>query len=305
MRLRYNREGTRHTAFWRRVVRTASNFPYLDNLPLAPLHYSATAVMVETEAADTGRSFIQFSTRLRRFDSQMQRPLLLVPVLASAVLLAGACGGSDDSSNPGVITEPILPTAVTQAPATVSPESLLRGFVYPIAGACLPESDTLMPNAPRPYRNGVHEGIDLYESDSCTLVGRGTEVLAAKAGTVIRADSQFTELTASELSRLQASPNTPEALDRFRGRQVWIDHGNGIVTRYAHLGGIAPGIAAGKSVTAGQVIAYVGESGTPESVNAPNTDNHLHFEVRLGPNYAGQGSPPTEVRRIYQAIFNP
>lgn len=162
-----------------------------------------------------------------------------------------------------------------------------------------------MPNAPRPYRNGTHEGMDLYESDNCARIGRGTEVVAAKAGRVIRADSGYKELTLTELNQLQANPNTPEALDRFRGRQVWIDHGNGVVTRYAHLGGIAPGLNVGMTVSAGQLIAYVGESGTPESVNAPGTDNHLHFEVRLGATYAGQGMPPAEVRRFYQSVFKP
>ena len=122
---------------------------------------------------------------------------------------------------------------------------------------------------------------------------------------MIRVDSDYKELTLTELNQLQANSNTPEALDRFRGRQVWIDHGNGVVTRYAHLGGIAPGLNVGMTVSAGQLIAYVGESGTPESVNAPGTDNHLHFEVRLGATYAGQGMPPAEVRRVYQSVFKP
>jgi murein DD-endopeptidase MepM/ murein hydrolase activator NlpD len=33
-----------------------------------------------------------------------------------------------------------------------------------------------------------------------------------------------------------------EALDQFGGRQVWIDHGGGVVTTYNHLGAITPGI---------------------------------------------------------------
>jgi len=229
----------------------------------------------------------------------------ITPALAGMLWLAVACGSSSEPSNSGVIVEPITPTPQAASTPTASPESLLKEFILPIVGACLPQSDSLMPNAPRPYRNGTHEGIDLYESDNCIRIRRGTEVVAAKAGSVVRADIVFSQLTLSELNQLQANPNTPEALDRFRGRQVWIDHGNGIVTRYAHLQGIAPGIVVGKAVGAGQVVAYVGESGTPESVTAPGTDNHLHFEVRVGSSYAGQGLPASEVRRIYQGVFKP
>jgi murein DD-endopeptidase MepM/ murein hydrolase activator NlpD len=100
-------------------------------------------------------------------------------------------------------------------------------------------------------------------------------------------------------------PTSDEAMDRFRGRQVWIDHGGGVVTRYAHLLGIAPGITAGLSVKAGQVIAYVGESGTPESVTNPGTENHLHFELRVGQAYLGQGQSAAKVRQEYKALFSP
>src|SRR5690606_17294390 len=42
-----------------------------------------------------------------------------------------------------------------------------RGFTMPIEGACLPSRDAVMPNAPRAYRNGVHEGVDFYNGDIC------------------------------------------------------------------------------------------------------------------------------------------
>ena len=94
-----------------------------------------------------------------------------------------------------------------------------------------------------------------------------------------------------------------QALDRYRGRQVWIDHGNGVVTRYAHLSRIADGINVGVSVSQGQLIAYVGNSGTPESVTDPNAEMHLHFELRVGDIYLGKGLPPAEVRSLYEKAF--
>lgn len=58
--------------------------------------------------------------------------------------------------------------------------------------------------------------------------------------------------------------------DNGGGLQVAIDHGNGIVTRYNHLGSI--GVAAGDAVARGQTIAEVGCTGLC-------TGPHVHFEV--------------------------
>lgn len=56
------------------------------------------------------------------------------------------------------------------------------------------------------------------------------------------------------------------------GREVEIDHGNGIVTVYGHLNGW--NVRAGESVVKGQVIGFVGHSGR-------TTGNHLHYEVQV------------------------
>jgi murein DD-endopeptidase MepM/ murein hydrolase activator NlpD len=167
-----------------------------------------------------------------------------------------------------------------------------------------------MPNAPRDYRGGTHEGIDFYQVDNCTAVHEGTPVRAAKDGTVIRADLAYHSLTQAELDAADAKvanghANDPDVLDLFRGRQVWVDHGHGIVTRYAHLSGIGEGIQVGAKVAQGEVIAYVGESGTPESISAPGTEEHLHFELRTNDTYLGAGLPPDEVRALYTALFEP
>jgi murein DD-endopeptidase MepM/ murein hydrolase activator NlpD len=56
------------------------------------------------------------------------------------------------------------------------------------------------------------------------------------------------------------------------GNCLEISHGNGVVTRYAHMSGFRA--RAGQSVAAGDVIGAIGNSGR-------STGPHLHFEVRI------------------------
>ncbi len=189
----------------------------------------------------------------------------------------------------------------------LDPEDL-RGFAIPVDDGCLPDSDRLMPNAPREYRNGFHEGVDWYNGLACASVREGTPVMAMYEGFVIRADHDYVEITIeqiNEFSRRTAELGYTEEpiLDIYRGRQVWIYHGNGVVTRYAHLGVIVPSLKVGHWVQRGQVVGGIGESGTPESITAPGTELHLHAEVRIGESFLGSGLPPGEVRALYRKLF--
>lgn len=87
-----------------------------------------------------------------------------------------------------------------------------------------------------------HEGIDISSP-------YGTKVVAAAEGVVIESGS-----------------------DAGYGKVVVIDHGYGIVTRYAHLS--ASYVPVGKKVKKGEVIGAVGNSGK-------STGPHVHYEVRI------------------------
>ena len=95
-------------------------------------------------------------------------------------------------------------------------------------------------------RNGkLHKGID-YFSDT------GGDVLAAGDGVIKE------RVTRSDF-----------------GNMVVIDHGDGVFTRYAHLASFGSGVTEGASVTTGQVLGPIGNTGASSIV-------HLHYEILTG-----------------------
>jgi murein DD-endopeptidase MepM/ murein hydrolase activator NlpD len=95
-------------------------------------------------------------------------------------------------------------------------------------------------NDPFTGERAQHRGLDFAGT-------RGSEVLSVASGVVIWAGSRA-----------------------GYGSMVEIDHGNGYQTRYAHNDKL--NVRAGDHITAGQVIALMGDSGR---ASAP----HVHFEV--------------------------
>ncbi len=130
-------------------------------------------------------------------------------------------------------TSPSTPPVTGGPPPEVGAPSA-SGFVWPVNGAV---------TSPFGYRWGrMHEGIDI---DGYT----GQPIVASKSGTVI---------------------STGDAGDGY-GTKVVIDHGGGFTSLYAHMSSL--GTSNGASVSAGQVVGYVGCTGSC-------TGDHLHFEIR-------------------------
>ena len=73
---------------------------------------------------------------------------------------------------------------------------------------------------------------------------------------------------------------TGDAVVEFAGRRggygnlLVLRHSNGFETYYAHLSAFAAGVRAGRSVSQGQIVAFVGSTGA-------STGPHLHYEVRI------------------------
>ncbi|GIK55198.1 MAG: hypothetical protein BroJett015_08610 [Chloroflexota bacterium] len=193
------------------------------------------------------------------------------------------------------------PVFVGSAPHDTAVWSNLGPFLIPVPGSQAGLRDLQLPGAPRHYRLGVHEGVDFYWA-------AGTPVLAVADGVVIRATHDYEQPDETVFGRWwqkirEEGASTAEALDFYRGMQVWIEHPDGTVARYVHLSGIEEEVVVGTAVTAGQRIGLVGNTGSPLSVSSATEDAHLHFELWLNGHYLGQFLRPVEVRELVAALF--
>lgn len=178
----------------------------------------------------------------------------------------------------------------------------ITGLRVPLGIADFNQRPYQMPGAPRHYRLGVHEGLDFYWQP-------GAFVLSAGAGVVSRATWDYVTPAPAAFDFWRAESQhlgytSPEAHDFYRGRQVWIDHGQGVTTRYVHLSAIDPTAMVGAPVSQGQIIAQVGNSGSPSSLESEESDAHLHFEIRVGAGYVGQFLRPIETRDWLRRILH-
>ena len=100
-----------------------------------------------------------------------------------------------------------------------------------------------------------HSGIDIAGT------GYGSNVYAANNGTIV----------------------TMEYVYNY-GYHIIINHNNGYYTVYAHMKGFAPNLSVGSTVSRGQIIGYVGDTGWA-------TGPHLHYEIRTCARYACTTNP--------------
>jgi len=189
----------------------------------------------------------------------------------------------------------------------------LNNLCFPIENGYLPESDESYPNALRKYRGGRHVGLDIfyYHKDNSydpIPVTNDTPVLTADGGVIIRADWDYKPLTVTEWKTqsgyFKINPHTFDARS-FGGRQVWVDHKNGIVTTYNHLSKIDNSIKKGTTVNKGDRIGWAGNSGLLGEAEGKSYGTHLHFEIWVDSYYLGYGMKLPEIKNYIQWIFFP
>ncbi|HEX7003984.1 MAG TPA: M23 family metallopeptidase [Trueperaceae bacterium] len=180
------------------------------------------------------------------------------------------------------------------------------GLWFPIPGARLPQNPAHLPGSIRAYRQGVNEGFDFYDGDSGVPVPYGAAVIASASGELVRVDNVYQEPSAQEWQALMqsvADGASEDELDRLRGRQVWLETDAGLLLRYGHLSGIAPGLMEGQRVERGEVLGYVGNSGTDEGVAGTELGARLHFEVWEGDTFFGENLNTEELRIAAVSLF--
>jgi murein DD-endopeptidase MepM/ murein hydrolase activator NlpD len=205
-----------------------------------------------------------------------------------------------------VDTEPRTASAPSHMDDVLPPRA---SFIVPISGFSLRDlPSSRLPNARRQYRQGVHEGLDLY-------VRYGNPVRAAADGIVTRADLDYMELAPELHERylavsreLETTP--PDILDRLRGRCIEIDHGlhEGVRCRsvYGHLSRVLS--TRGESIRQGELIGDVGNSGTTAGVRGCREEAHLHLEIRFQrigslERFVGEGLTERETRQVLEELF--
>ena len=182
------------------------------------------------------------------------------------------------------------------------------GFISPVPGATFSSRAAHRAGARRAYRNGYHEDFDFYDGVVSVPIDYGTPVAASADGMMMRADHDYTELTPEELQALlddaAARPTTPRAtLEKLRGRQVWLAHPGGFISRYAHLSAV-PELEVGQTVVQGQTVGLAGNSGTSEGAAGTREDAHPHYELWRGEEtYLGEGLTPDEIYPLVAQVF--
>lgn len=183
------------------------------------------------------------------------------------------------------------------------------GYVVPVEGATISSRRSHLPGAPRAYRNGVHEGFDFYSGTVSVAINYGTPINAVADGVIIRADHGYVEHTLEEYQALidqagRSLDTPPDILDALRGRQVWIQHAGGFVTRYAHLAAVAEIVAVGSPIKQGDIIGTTGNSGTLEAAQGTQDDPHPHVEVWQGDTtFLGAGMEPEQIWELAGQVF--
>ncbi|MBX9947666.1 MAG: M23 family metallopeptidase [Candidatus Obscuribacterales bacterium] len=196
------------------------------------------------------------------------------------------------------------------ANAEIHPRSFdqrLDGIGIPVPGGCLPSHLGVFPGARRLYRYGIHAGVDFFNGAGNKVV-MGTPALAADRGKIIRIDQNFKDMDAPTFNRVMSQcardhTTSDHNEDLFRGCQVWIDHGNRMVTRYAHLDRINAKLKKDTFVNRGDIVGFIGVSGTGQNLPGKAKYPHLHFEIWLDGHYVGYGLTPGETLGVYEDIF--
>ncbi len=178
--------------------------------------------------------------------SAKHTPQLVMPIAPPPLPSA-----SDETAAPAVSATPPQgePTSAftppPTAPVSALPEGVAESLLIPVAGVRAEDLQDTYNNARNEGR--THNAIDI-------IAPRGTPVLACADGTIAKLFNSI-----------------PGGITIYQ-----LGEDQKVVYYYAHLERYADGLAEGQTVSRGQVIGYVGDTG-----NATPGNYHLHFSISL------------------------
>jgi hypothetical protein len=134
--------------------------------------------------------------------------------------------------------------------------------------------------------NDTYGPMVLGRTGNEEYAGWGREVLAPAPGRVVHARNDVPD-NAGEGDPLATYRTLPDPMLAIPGNCVVIDHGNGEFSALMHLQMGSVAVRVGDTVTAGQVIGRLGNSG---DANGP----HLHYQLQRGPRLLVDPSLPAK-----------
>lgn len=157
--------------------------------------------------------------------------------------------GSSTNAGAGTAKPPVIRVPNAPMKSNIVPISAAGGFAasagsgnwgLPVSGAI--SSPFGMRNDPFSGKPKGHGGVDFAAS-------QGTPIYATADGTVTRRE-----------------------YSQSYGNVVYINHGDGLQSRYAHMHSFNPALRSGDVIKKGTLVGYVGNTGHSKG-------NHLHFEI--------------------------
>jgi len=195
---------------------------------------------------------------------------------------------------------------------SVDANQMNEKILYPIEKILTPKRNSLLPNALRSYRNGIHEGIDFISPYN-------TPVYASLSGTVVVANNSYKDLDIEKynsfLKITSQLKKTPKDIYThvLLGKYIIIDHGFDFIndfrttSTYAHLSKINGNIRSGTYVKKGDLIGYVGNTGTKYATKSNNLGAHLHWEMHFENDtniyYLGENIPNDKLIELIETYF--
>ncbi|MBN1318329.1 MAG: M23 family metallopeptidase [Anaerolineales bacterium] len=166
------------------------------------------------------------------------------------------------------------------------PELASMNFIMPV-DATIPLTPTLNPG-------GCWPSIGYGVLDGVVFSGLpfSSTVRSMADGTVSRIIQSQLPLSKTDMGIISTTHFVPSELNEtLWGNQVWIDHGNGIETRYGGMAAIAPTVVEGQSLRRLAILGFVGQ-------------DPILMGIWVNGVYLGEGYPAQETVLGYQALFS-